>query len=85
MTTNATFYSFKMSGKWYATGRGVITDAVYTVFSRRERQEAIIALNGGKFPGLSSTGFEFHWVIIPDESSAVYNYPLMIVGEPDGL
>lgn len=66
-TPNATFHSFKPSGKWYTTDRGHLPETIHTVYTRRERQNLILAANGDRYPGLSHGGSHFTWVIIPDE------------------
>ena len=73
---NATFYSFKRSGKCYAEGRGTLTrEAIYDWNNRREH---ILRNNDGKYPGLSGRGDEFHFVIIPDEDHPE-GFPLMLL------
>lgn len=74
---NATFHSFKESGKWYATGRGYLSSEVFKVFDRDQRRDQIIKDNDGKYPGLSSTGSEFVFVVIGDEN-VEHGYPLML-------
>ena len=54
--TNATFHSFKQSGKWYATDRGLLTADVFAVFETSKRRARIVAANGGRYPGLNSAG-----------------------------
>lgn len=77
MSDNATFHSFKPSGKWYATGRGVLTKDVFEKFDRSERRRCIVATNGDKYPGLSGPGSEFIFVVIADET-VDFGYPLML-------
>lgn len=60
----AQFYYFKSSGKYYTQGEGVVPPTNET-WSR----DQILALNGGRMPGLSSTGVDFQVVIIPDETA----------------
>ena len=64
---NATFHSFKASGKWYATGRGVLPPEVFQVFELPARRDLVLLSNGDCYPGLSGKGKTFIWVIIPDE------------------
>ena len=79
---NATFHSFRVSGKWYATGRGVLSPKVFGVFERRDRRQVIVGDNGGKFPGLNSAGHEFIFVVFGDESLD-HGYPLLLY--PDDI
>lgn len=76
--TNATFHSFKPSGKWYATGRGVLSPEVFKVFDRGERRAEITKANQGKYPGLSGEGREFVFVVVADEDIP-FGYPLMLL------
>jgi hypothetical protein len=76
--TNATFHTFKASGKWYTSERGTLTPDCYgEPFTPIERRKRIIQANGGKCPGLSHIGSEFVLVIIPDES-VDFGFPLML-------
>ena len=74
---NATFHSFKSSGKWYASERGVLPEDVFGVFSIDERRDAILKGNDGLYPGLNGAGREFMFVVIPDEDCP-FGYPLML-------
>lgn len=65
---NATFHSFKPSGKWYATGRGVLPEEVYREFDLVKRRRLVPEANGGRYPGLSTVGTGFIRVIIPDDT-----------------
>lgn len=77
MEPNATFHAFKDTGKWYASGRGVLpAEAFHGSLDRPERYALILKANGEKFPGLSSTGRHFIAVIIPDESIE-FGWPLL--------
>lgn len=75
---NATIHTYRVSGKWYATGRGVTDNTLYVnchdSYSRRER---LLVLNGDKCPGLRSRGDEFIVVVVPDENVEC-GFPLMI-------
>lgn len=73
---NAEFLCFKKSGKWYTSDRGLVTEALYQVFETSERRAQILADNDGLFPGLSTRGGDFTWVVIPDEDAP--GYPLML-------
>lgn len=75
---NATFMAFKPSGKWYTMERGVLSEDTFgKAYSPPERREKLLASNGGKYPGLSSTGSEFFLVVIPDEEVS-FGFPLML-------
>lgn len=73
---NAEFLCFKKSGKWYSSGRGFVTESLYEVFNTDERRLQILADNDGIFPGLSTQGADFIWVVIPDEDAP--GYPLLL-------
>lgn len=73
---NATFYSFKDSGKYYTTGRGNLSPEVFKVFSREERLAQILRDNDGCWPGLSGPGSDFYRMAIGDEAID-HGYPLM--------
>jgi hypothetical protein len=74
---NATFHSFKPSGKWRASARGVLTPDVFATSDRAERRERIVRANGGKFPGLSGRDDDLVYVVIADEE-VEFGYPLML-------
>lgn len=78
---NATFYSFRTSGKYYETGRGSLTEDVFKVFGAPERRAQILKDNGGKYPGLSGPGKDFIFVVIGDEQID-HGYPLLL--KPEG-
>ena len=75
--SNATFLSFRSSGKWYTTGRGFLPENAFNCFEKNERRERIIEANNGKYPGLSGPGNDFILIIIGDESID-YGFPLML-------
>lgn len=80
---NATVYTFKSSGKWYATGRGYVPREVYIeTHDCDPRREKILQNNGGHCPGLSSSGSEFWWVVVPDESADGFPLLLRASGAP---
>lgn len=70
---NAVFYSFKPSGKWYATGRGYLNPKVFKIFEGRREQ--IVKDNDGRYPGLSGPGSQFILVVIGDDLD--FGYPLL--------
>lgn len=75
--SNCTFHSFRESGKWYATGRGVLTADVFRVWETVERRDHIVKDNEGCYPGLSSAGDGYVFVVIPDEGCP-HGFPLML-------
>lgn len=77
MGENATFHSFKPSGKWYASGRGHLLKDVFECFTAVDQWKRILRANGGAYPGLKSIGAEFVCVVIPDED-VEFGYPLML-------
>lgn len=78
---NATFHSFKPSGKWYATGRGHLSpDAFSVVFDKEARVHRILKDNDGKWPGLGGRGDEFTLVVFGDDN-VDYGWPLMFPRE----
>lgn len=77
MTDNATFYSFKPSGKYYSTGRGAIEAQNYEPISNEERRLDIVKQNGGKMPGLNSIGSSLMVIVVPDES-VEFGWPLFL-------
>lgn len=79
---NATFHSFKKSGKWYASGRGIWPPAMNKTFGNRERRELIASANNNAFPGISSKGSEFILVVIPDDDTPD-SWPIMLIVEVD--
>jgi hypothetical protein len=75
---NATFYTFKDSGKWSYEGRGYLSDAVFReCFSGHARREQILKDNGGLCPGMSTAGRDLIMVVIPDESHDT-GFPLLL-------
>jgi hypothetical protein len=72
---NATFHSFKENGKWYVTGRGMLTKEVFDVFGAAARREAILQANGGNYPGLSGRGVGLIFVVFGDDD---FGYPLLL-------
>lgn len=77
MIQNAMFYSFKQSGKWYASDKDYLSPEVFAVFNRQARRNMIVDDNGGAYPGLSGPGSEFIYVVIPDEDCE-HGFPLML-------
>lgn len=82
---NATFYTFKRSGKYYTHARGVMPDIFghpdrpdnEVAFGNEERREAILRANQNHMPGLSTTGASFRVVVIIDEA-VDFGFPLCL-------
>lgn len=82
---NATFHCFRQSGKWYTTERGVLPPEVFKPYlhhgdktpARVNTWDRILAANGGKMPGLSTTGSTFNVIVILDED-VDHGYPIML-------
>lgn len=68
MTENATFYTFKPSGKWAYSGRGNASDLLFHTFTHNEQRAVIIDDNGGCIPGMNGNGVGYTIVVIPDEN-----------------
>lgn len=82
---NATFYIFRETGKYYTEGRGTLPeDAFGPTLNHYERREPILAANGGKMPGLSSSGEGYVIMVVPDEDVS-YGWPLMLPSRNDFL
>lgn len=62
----ATFYAFKSSGKYYSAGRAYLDPRFFREWPD-DRRKFLLELTGGKYPGLSGTGSELTWVIVPDD------------------
>lgn len=75
----AMFYLFKSSGKYYTEGLGN-TPRTNEVWSR----EQLLAVNGGKMPGLSGDGNYFKVLIIPTDA-AEFGWPQIKEIEPEHL
>lgn len=76
---NATFYSFRPSGKYYTDGRGSCPPSVFEVFD--DRKGAVLAANGGKWPGLSGPGHDLVCIVILDEAED-HGFPLLFNARP---
>jgi hypothetical protein len=73
---NATFYTFKTSGKYYTHGRGYVPKEVFEPLEGgAATREALLKANGNKVPGLSTTGSNFHLIVVLDED-VDYGWPL---------
>jgi hypothetical protein len=69
---NATFYSFRLNGKWHSTGRGWLPLDVYKIAKMPDRRKAVCQANGGMYPGthpevVSPWNAELTFVIVPDQ------------------
>lgn len=74
---NATFITFKPSGKYYTSGRGYLSEKAWKeTHETIQRRMQVLIDNSGKFPGLSGDGSQFIWVIIPDENAD--GFPLLL-------
>lgn len=62
----AFFYYFKPSNKYYTDALGRIP-LIHDTWTR----ETLLAMNGGKMPGLSSEGRSFRIVVIPVSESVI--------------
>lgn len=64
---NATFTTFKASGKYYTEGRGRVNADIFEPFHGGvQTREALLKINSNKVPGLSTTGSNFHVIIVMD-------------------
>lgn len=75
---NATFYAFKgwsLSRKYYATGRGHLSEEA---FAPRPgvALAVILAHNDGKWPGLSGPGDSYFRFVVADDN-VDHGWPLM--------
>lgn len=77
MKDNATFYTFKPSGKWKYKGRGYASPELYTCWDRDEKRQRILADNGGKMPGMSTDGSDLI-VMVAIDDDAEHGWPLLI-------
>lgn len=68
MQTNATFHTFKSSGKYYTTGRGLMISNKQFIHPDLTTRAGLLMQNKGLMPGLSGDGSEFHVTVIPDEN-----------------
>lgn len=83
--SNATFYIFKESGKYYADGRGFLPEKAFEpMLNHYERRGPILEANEGKMPGLNSIGDGFIIMIVPD-ANVEYGWPLMLPVKNDFL
>lgn len=75
---NAHFHIFKVSGKWYTSGRGILPDTTFKPYYNPSlAREKILEANGGKMPGLSEKGKYFRIVIVPDKDHGM-GWPLTL-------
>lgn len=76
--TNATFYFFKESGKYYSDARGIVDEATFSKVHRAyDRREHLRELNGG-LPGLMGNGDSYIIQVTPD-TGLEYGYPLLLL------
>lgn len=74
---NATFYTFKKSGKYAYEGRGHLSPQVFERFDKNGRYHQILEDNGGSIPGMSGNGVGYFIVVIGDEANP-HGWPLHI-------
>lgn len=86
---NARFIYFKRSGKFYSDGRGVVPREVFTPFlghgdgtPQTNTARRLLQANGNHMPGLSTTGSEFHIVVLLDED-VDFGWPIIIFPQED--
>jgi hypothetical protein len=73
-----TAYYFRESGKYYTEGKCFISAElfrIYTVGSKVQFIDALLASNGGRLPGLSGPHTDLSMVLFSDNSD--FGYPLM--------
>lgn len=76
---NATFWTFKPSGKWKYHGRGCVSrNAFNPMFDNRQRREFIVKENDGKMPGCSSGVVDLFATVVLDDD-VDYGWPLMLL------
>lgn len=68
----ANYYYFKRSGKWKYNGEG----ASIPIDGKALTHERIAELNGGRMPGISTSGRDFTVVVIDEES-----FPRMVLAK----
>lgn len=74
---NATFYTFKPSGKWKYSGRGYAMPMLWERFTHVEQRAQILKDNNNCVPGMNSDGEGLIIVVIPDENCP-HGWPLHI-------
>lgn len=74
---NATFHTFKPSGKWAYSGRGHASKLLFDTFTHNEQRHVILDDNGGSVPGMNGNGVGYTIVVIPDEDCP-HGWPLHI-------
>lgn len=78
MTDNATFHTFRPSGKWYATGRGVCPESAFNpMLAHHERRAPILVTNDRRMLGLSGDGDGYDVVVVLDDA-VNFGWPLML-------
>lgn len=76
---NATFYTFKMRGKYYTHARGHIPGSVFTAFKvKGTTRERVLEANGGSIPGMSSAAPTMAIFVVLDED-VDYGWPLYLL------
>lgn len=78
LPANATFLIFKDSGKYYDTARGHLSKRLFDPYYRSSEARGIIVQdNGGRCPGLSTSGEGMVIVVMPDESLG-HGWPIIL-------
>lgn len=77
---DAKFVYFKVSGKYYSDGLGVVPDGESFYSHNGFGRDACMAWNGGHMPGLGGRGSEFVVIILPSDS-AEKAFPIMWLPE----
>lgn len=74
---NATFYTFKQSGKWAYSGRGYASKSLWELFTHAGQRMQLLDDNGGSVPGMNGNGVNYIIVVVPDEDCP-HGWPLHI-------
>lgn len=75
---NATIHTFKRSGKYYTSERGMSLLIEDHIKEDKTTRQKILDANNGLIPGLSTTGYDYFIVLIPDDDidDAFVSYPI---------
>lgn len=74
---NATFHTFKASGKWKYSGRGHASELLFHTYNHIDQRKVILDDNDGCIPGMSGNDNGLIIVVIPDENHTS-GWPLYI-------
>lgn len=75
--TNATFVTFRQSGKYYTEGRGFVPPDLITLTAHDQKRQLILTHNEGQMPGLSGDGRTMNVVVTGDESTDIVPFIIM--------